>query len=76
MAKTKTVQKTTYMCDSGSKCYARFLACKYLINNTILNILFTLFYNVFKTLKWKYMLNLTSSDKTSEMPFHLHVQSL
>ena len=39
------------------------------INNTILNILLVLFYNVFKTLKWKYMLNLTCSDKTSETLF-------
>ena len=37
-------------------------------NSTILNILLT-FYNVFKTLKLKYMLNLTSYDKTSEMLF-------
>ena len=35
-----------------------------MINNTILNILFILFYNVFKTLKRKYMLNMTSSDKS------------
>ena len=34
------------------------------INNTILNILLTLFYNVFKTLKQKYMLNLTPSIRT------------
>ena len=41
------------------------------INNTILNILLILFYNIFKTLKWKYMINLTSSDKTLETLFHL-----
>ena len=35
------------------------------INNTILNILLRLYYNVFKTLKWKYMLNLIFSDKTA-----------
>ena len=36
------------------------------INNTFLNILLILFYNIFNTLKRKYMLNLTSSDQTSE----------
>ena len=41
-------------------------------DNTILNILLILFYNVFKTLKRKNMLNLTISDKTSEMLFHLN----
>ena len=41
------------------------------INNTILNILPIFFYNIFKTLKRKYMVNLTSSDKTSEMLFYL-----
>ena len=35
-----------------------------MINNKILDILVILFYNVFKTLKLKYVLNLTSSDKT------------
>ena len=42
-----------------------------MINNTILNILFKLFYSVFKTLKRKYMLNMTSSNKTSETLYHL-----
>ena len=37
---------------------------------TIQNILVILFYNVFKALKQKYMLNLTSSNKTLEMLFH------
>ena len=41
-------------------------------DNTILNILLILFYNVFKTLKQKNMLNLTISDKTSKMLFHLN----
>ena len=41
------------------------------INKIILNILLVLFYNAFKTLKWKYMLNPTSSEKTSEMLFLL-----
>ena len=39
--------------------------CNYTINKTILITLLILFYNVFKTFKWKYMLNLTSPDKTS-----------
>ena len=38
-------------------------------NNTIQNILLILFYNVFKALKRKYMLNLTSSNKTLEVLF-------
>ena len=38
-------------------------------NNKILNILFILFYNVFKNLKRKLMLNMTSSDKISETLF-------
>ena len=42
--------------------------CKYTINNTILNILFILFYNVLKTLKWKYMLNLTSYKTSKAVP--------
>ena len=42
-----------------------FSHAKDMINNTILNILL-LFHNVLKTLKQKYMLNLTSSDKTLE----------
>ena len=33
-----------------------------MINNAILNIMLILFYNVLKTLKWKHMLRLTSSD--------------
>ena len=41
------------------------------INNTIQIILLILFYNVFETLKRKYMLNLTSSDEISEMLFCL-----
>ena len=45
---------------------ASFRACRYTIYNIILNILLILLYSVFKTLKWKYMLNLTSFDKTSE----------
>ena len=36
-----------------------------MINNAILNILLMLFYNVFKSSKQKYMLNLAFSDKTS-----------
>ena len=47
--------------------------CKYTVNNWILDILLILFYNVFKNLKGNYMLNLTSSDKTSEILFHLYV---
>ena len=39
-----------------------FLLAKGTINDTILNTLLTFFYNVFKTLKWKYMLNMTFSD--------------
>ena len=35
------------------------------------NILHLLFYSVFKVLKRTYMLNLTSSDKTSEMLFRM-----
>ena len=42
-----------------------------MINNTILSILLILFCNVFKTLKWKYILNLTSSGKTSETVLQL-----
>ena len=45
--------------------------CKQTKNKTILNILLVLFYNVFKTLKWKYMLNLKSPDKTLETLFRL-----
>ena len=41
--------------------------CKDTIDNTFLIILLILFCNVFKALKWKYMLNLTSSEKTSEI---------
>ena len=41
-------------------------SCVERYNNTFLNILLLLFYNVFKTMKQKYMLNLISSDKTSE----------
>ena len=40
-----------------------------MINNAVQNILLILFYNVFKALKRKYMLNLTSSNKTLETPF-------
>ena len=47
-----------------------------MINNTILIILLILFCSVCKTLKQKYMLNLKSSDKTSEALFHLWVQEL
>ena len=49
---------------------SKLLACKDAINKTILNILL-IFYNIFKTLKWKYMLNLTIYDKASEMLFCL-----
>ena len=49
--------------------------CRDTINSTILNILLILFHNVFKTLKWNYKLNLTSSDKASETLFCLKVQS-
>ena len=45
-------------------------------NNAILSILLILFYNVFKTLHQKYMLNLKCSDKTLKMLFCLYVQSL
>ena len=47
-----------------------------MISKTLLNILLILFGNVFKILRRKYMLNLRSSDKTSEMLFYLEVQSL
>ena len=47
---------------------------------TLLNIPLILFYSVFKTLKQNYMLNLTSSDKTSETLFrrcnHCRLDSL
>ena len=46
-------------------------SCAKAINNTVLNILPIVSYNVIKTLKRKYMLNLASSDKTSEMLFCL-----
>ena len=46
-----------------------FSGVKDMINTIILNILLLSFYNVFKNLKQKYMLNLTSSDKTSELLF-------
>ena len=46
------------------------------INDIIVNILLILFSNVFQTLKWKYMLNLISSDKTSKTQSPLYVQSL
>ena len=42
----------------------------------MMGILLILFYNVFKTLKGEYMLNLTSLDKTSEILFCLQVQLL
>ena len=48
-----------------------FLACKYTINKTILNILLILSYKLFKTLKRMYMFNLIPSDKTSETLFLL-----
>ena len=44
---------------------------KDMINNTIQIILLILFYNVFETLKRKYMLNLTPSDEISETLFRL-----
>ena len=43
--------------------------CGKTINNTIQNISMILIYNVFKALKQKYMLNLTSSNKTLETLF-------
>ena len=48
-----------------------FSCAKDTVKNTVLNILLILFYNVFKTLKQKYMLNLTSSDKTLGILFPL-----
>ena len=51
------------------KMLSKFFRVQVQITDTILNILL-IFYNVLKTLKWNYMLNLTS-DKNSETLFRL-----
>ena len=48
------------------KMLSKFSHIKGTINNTVLNILLIFYYNVIKTLKRKYMLNLKSSDKTQK----------
>ena len=55
---------------SNNKNVKQVFSCGKTINTTIPNILLILFYNVFKTLKWKYMLNQTT-DETSETMFPL-----
>ena len=51
------------------KMLSKFFRVQVQITDTILNILL-IFYNVLKTLKWNYMLNLTS-DENSETLFRL-----
>ena len=65
---------------SHTKSVKQIFPCAKTINNTILNILLLNIVNniqqCIQDLKMKYMLNLISFDKTSEMLFHLLVQSL